>query len=128
MAEDGAGRARVRSLSSAEAMEIHPICNLSVGKYAVDQSGGAITTESWMKHFIAKGLAALEGMLESSTSGRFCHGEVPTMADICLVPQVYNARRWGVDLAAMPRILSIDAAMAELEAVKAAHPDHWGSA
>lgn len=122
--EDPAGRARVRSLSYAVAMEIHPVCNLSVGKYAVDASGGQITTESWMKHFITRGLTALEDMLAQS-KGRFCHGDGLTMADCCLVPQVYNARRWGVDMAALPRIARIDAALQELPAVQAAHPDRW---
>lgn len=126
--DDPAGKARVRALSYAVAMEIHPICNLSVGKYAVEQSAGTITTESWMRHFIAKGLKALEMMLGDVSTGRFSHGDRPTMADLCLVPQVYNARRWGVDLVEMPRITAIDAAMAELEAVKLAHPDRWASA
>lgn len=126
--EDAAGRARVRALSYAVAMEIHPVCNLSVGKYAVEASGGAITTEGWMKHFIAKGLAALERMLEDPASGRFCHGDQLTMADLCLVPQVFNARRWGVDMSALPRITQIDAALADLPTVQAAHPDMWGSA
>ncbi len=125
--EDAVGRARVRALSYAVAMEIHPICNLSVGKFAVAESGGAITTEVWMRHFIGKGLTALEGMLGSPATGRFCHGDQVTMADLCLVPQVYNARRWGVDMGAMPVITRIDAALATLPAVQAAHPDIWQS-
>ncbi len=125
MPADAAGRARVRALSYAVAMEIHPVCNLSVGKYAVDASGGAITTESWMRHFIAKGLAALEQMLDHPATGRFCHGDQVTMADLCLVPQVFNARRWGVDLAPLPRITAIEAALAELPSVQVAHPDQW---
>lgn len=126
--EDPAGKARVRALSYAVAMEIHPVCNLSVGKYAVEGSAGAITMESWMRHFIAKGLSALEEMLDHLSTGRFSHGDRPTMADLCLVPQVYNARRWGVDLVGMPKVAAVDAAMAELEAVKLAHPDRWASA
>lgn len=126
--DDAAGRARVRAISYAVAMEIHPICNLSVGKYAVETSGGAITTEGWMRHFIAKGLSALEAMLASWSAGGFCHGDRLTMADCCLVPQIYNARRWGVDLGAMPTLVRIDAALADLPAVKAAHPDRWGKA
>jgi len=118
---DAAGRARVRALSYAVAMEIHPICNLSVGRHAVEASGGAITTEGWMRHFIARGLAGLEAML--ADGARFCHGGALTMADCCLVPQVYNARRWGVDLGALPRILALEAALADVPAVAAAHPD-----
>ncbi len=120
-----AGRARVRALSYAVAMEIHPVCNLSVGKYAVEASGGSITTQGWMRHFITHGLVALEAMLAASPAGRFCHGDDLTMADCCLVPQVYNARRWEVDLSTLPRITRIDAALQDLPAVRAAHPDRW---
>lgn len=123
--QDAAGRARVRALSYAVAMEIHPICNLSVGRYAVETSGGAIRTEDWMQHFIAQGLNALEAMLAQGPEGRFCHGDGLTMADCCLVPQIYNACRWGVDLSALPRIMAIDTALAEHPAVIAAHPDRW---
>lgn len=122
---DPAGRAQVRALSYAVAMEIHPVCNLSVGKYAVGASGGAITTESWMQHFISRGLMALEEMLAGSPTGRFCHGDGLTMADCCLVPQVYNARRWKVDMSTLPRITRIDATLQDLPAVQAAHPDRW---
>ncbi|HQY43772.1 MAG TPA: maleylacetoacetate isomerase [Paracoccaceae bacterium] len=122
---DPGTRARVRALSYAVAMEIHPVCNLSVGKYAVEASGGQITTESWMRHFISRGLTALEEMLVPPGTGRFCQGDGLTMADCCLVPQIYNARRWGVDLSALPRITQIDAALQDLPAVRAAHPDRW---
>lgn len=123
--QDAAGRARVRALSYAVAMEIHPICNLSVGRYAVEASGGAIRTEGWMQHFIAQGLGALEAMLAQKPEGRFCHGGGLTMADCCLIPQVYNARRWDVDLTRLPRINAIDAALADHPAVSAAHPNRW---
>ena len=123
--EDAAGRARVRALSYAVAMETHPICNSSVAAYAVDASGGAISTEAWMAHFITKGLGALEVMLSAPGTGRFCHGDSVTMADLCLVPQVYNARRWGVDMTAMPVISRIDADLATLPAIATAHPDMW---
>ena len=118
--EDPAARARVRALAHAVAMDIHPVCNLGVARHAVAASGGAITTEGWMRAFIGPRLAALEAML---AGGVRCHGDGVTLADLCLVPQVYNARRWGVDLDPLPKIRRIDAALAALPAFAAAHPD-----
>lgn len=117
---DAPGRARVRALSYAVAMEIHPVCNLRVAKHAAGLGG---TMEGWMRHFIPLGLEGLEGMLAQAPAGRFCHGAGVTMADICLVPQVYNAERWGVDLAPFPRIVAIAAHLATLPAFALAHPD-----
>lgn len=120
---DAAGRARVRALSMAIAMDTQPVCNLRVAKHATAASGGVISTEAWMGHFIAHGLAGFEGLLALGTEGDFCHGERPTMADICLVPQIYNARRWGVDLAPYPRTVAIADRLEVLPAFAAAHPD-----
>ncbi len=113
-------RARIRALSHAIAMEIHPICNLLVAKYAVAESDGGITMESWMRHFITRGLVAFERMLDGSDH---CYGSNVTLADICLVPQLYNAHRWGVDLGSMPRIRRIEAALEKIPAFADAHPD-----
>ncbi|MFV0359743.1 maleylacetoacetate isomerase [Tropicimonas sp.] len=112
--------ARIRALSHAIAMEIHPVCNLLVAKYAVAESGGGITMESWIRHFMARGLVAFERMVGDSD---YCYGSRVTLADICLVPQLYNARRWGVDLEPMPGIRRIEAALEKLPAFAAAHPD-----
>lgn len=120
---DPMGRARVRALSYAVAMEIHPVCNLRVGRFAETASGGAITMQVWQQKFIAEGLAALEAMLDHPATGRFCHGDRVTMADLCLVPQVYNANRWGVDVTSFSQISHIVAELLTIPAIAAAHPD-----
>jgi maleylacetoacetate isomerase len=117
------GRARVRALSYAVAMEIHPVCNLRVGRFAEAASGGAITMEAWQRKFIGEGLAALEAMLHHPATGRFSHGDSITMADLCLVPQVYNANRWGVDVTSLSQINRIVAELRDIPAIAAAHPD-----
>lgn len=120
--KDPVARAQVRALSYAIAMEIAPVCNLSVRRYAAQHSAGAMTTDSWQCHFITLGLAAFETMLQTS-AGKFCHGDEVTMADICLVPQMYNARRAGVMLGAMPLTCEIDARLAGIPAFAHALPE-----
>lgn len=108
--EDPAGRARVRAISHAIAMDIHPVCNLGPVAYVLELTQGDDAVRSaWMKKFIGEGLAAVEKMLDHPATGRFCHGDVPTMADLCLVPQLYNANRWGVDFSGLGRINAIAA-------------------
>jgi maleylacetoacetate isomerase len=119
---DAPGRARVRTLAHAIAMDIHPPCNLRVMRLATGQPGG-LTPEGWMQAIMAPGLAALERMIDSP--GQFCHGDRISMADICLVPQMYNARRWGIDLAPLPTLTRIDTALQAIPAFAAAHPDRW---
>lgn len=116
-----AERARVRALAYAVAMDIHPICNLHVVRHAA--ALGGTTTEDWMRHFISRGFEGLERMLGHGNTGHYSVGDMVTLADICLVPQVYNARRWGVDLAPYPHILSIDGALADVPAFAAACPE-----
>lgn len=116
-------RARVRALSYAIAMEIHPVCNMSVAQFAVANSRGGMELATWMEYFIGKGLAAFEAMLDPA--GEYCMGDSLSMADICLVPQLYNAERWGVPLPEMPRITAIGARLMQLPAFAAAHPDRF---
>ncbi len=117
---DPIGRAKVRAIADSIAMEIHPVCNLGVAKYATTQSEGAITMASWMKHFITPGLLAVENMVDD---GDFCFGDTVTLSDICLVPQLYNAQRWEIDLTEAPKLRRIGASLAEIPAFAAAHPD-----
>ena len=120
---DPLGRHRVRSLSHAIAMDIHPICNSHVAAHVVELTGRDDARPEWMRTFIGKGLRAFEAMLDHPETGAFCHGPSPTMADFCLVPQVYNAERWEVDISDCPRLLEITARCRKLQAFANAHPD-----
>ena len=120
---DPLGRQRVRTLSYAIAMEIHAVCNTGVINHVLEITGGGEEVRvGWMKEFIGEGLAAVEALLDNSATGTFCHGETPTMADFCLVPQVYNAERWGVDIAGLSRVRRIAETCLTLPAFQAAHP------
>lgn len=120
---DPEGRARVRALAYSIAMETSPVCNLSVRTYAEENSAGAFTARGWQEHFIAKGLSGLEKMLDHASTGNFCHGDSITLPDLCLVPQVYNARRIGLDVTSWQRITQIMDRLENIPAVAAAHPD-----
>jgi len=117
-------RAGVQALAHAIAVDVHPVCNLSVAKYATALSGGAEGMPGdWMRNFIRPGLQAFEAMLGEFDQSPYCAGSNPGLADICLMPQIYNARRWEVDLSDMPRILGVEAACTEHPAFAAAHPN-----
>ena len=121
---DPVARARVRALALAIACDIHPLNNLRVLNYLEKTlNQPSASRAAWYHHWIAEGFAALETMLGDPRTGRFCHGDVPTLADICLVPQVYNARRFDCPLDAYPRILRIDAECRALPAFAAAAPE-----
>lgn len=122
--DDPAGRARVRALAYAIAMEIHPICNLSVVAHVLELAdGGEEMRVGWMRRFISRGLTAFEEMLDHPSTGRFCHGDLPGMADICLIPQIYNAERWGADISGLKRIARIRIECDALPSFQRAHPD-----
>lgn len=121
---DAASRAWVRSFSLAIACDIHPINNLGVLQYL--QKEFKVTEEQkvqWIQHWIAKGFCALEKMLEQrEENGNFCHGNSVTMADICLVAQMYNADRYQCDVTPYPRLNKIVAFCQKLPAFQKAYP------
>lgn len=121
---DALGRARVRALAQVVACDIHPLNNTRVLKYLKDELGASEEQKNaWYRRWVADGLAALERMLAASPhTGAFCHGDAPTLADCCLVPQVFNARRFGCALDAMPTIVAIADRCAKLDAFFAAEP------
>lgn len=120
---DPLGRHRVRALSYAIAMDIHPTCNLGVVAHVMQQSSHPDAARAaWMRKFIGEGLTAFERLLDHPATGDFCHGDQPSMADLCLVPQIYNARRWNVDLSASPRTLEIADRAAALKPFANARP------
>ena len=103
------------------ACDIHPLNNLRVLKYLKRDLGlNEQTKDHWYRHWILEGFDALEAM---AGEGRYLGGDAPGIADCCLVPQMYNARRFDVQLEAFPRLVAIDAACMELEPVQKAHPD-----
>ncbi|MDT8893422.1 maleylacetoacetate isomerase [Halomonas sp. I1] len=122
--EHPADRARVRALCQVVACEIHPLDNLRVLKYLVNELGVDDDAKlTWYRHWIHQGFAALEAMLSREAgSGDFCHGDAPTLADVCLVPQVYNAERFECDLSAYPRIRRITGNARALDAFRLAAP------
>jgi maleylacetoacetate isomerase len=122
---DPNARARVRSLSQLIACDIHPLNNLRVLQYLESSLNVAqAARDEWYRHWIAAGFAALEDALgRDEARGRFCFGDEAGMADVCLVPQIYNARRYSVDLTPYPRIVAVDAACGELPAFASAAPE-----
>ena len=116
-------KARVRSLSMLIACEIHPINNLRVLKYL---TGTMKHTEeerdTWYRHWVEDGLGKFEAMLGDGKTGKFCHGDAPTMADACLVPQVANGKRFNCDFSKVPNVMRIFEECNKLEAFKKAAP------
>jgi len=118
--KDRLAKARVRSLSYLIASEIHPLNNLRVLQHlkrALAQNEDQVN--AWYQHWIADGLAKLEAGLGKS---KFCYGEAPSMADCCLVPQIFNAKRYNCDLAPYPNTMRVFDACMKLEAFDRAQP------
>ncbi len=117
-------RAHVLAMALAVACDIHPLNNLRVLKYLSGPLGQPQEArDAWYRHWVAEGLAALEAMAAAGGAGRFLFGDSPTLADLCLVPQMFNARRFEVPLDAFPTLVRADAEASRLEAFAAAHPD-----
>lgn len=121
---DAKGRARVRSLALDVACEIHPIDNLRVLRYLVhDLKVSEDDKNRWYRHWVATGLAAVEQRLAGDAeTGRFCHGDAPTLADCTLVPQIHNAQRMDCPLDRVPTVMRVFEACMALEAFRSSQP------
>lgn len=121
--EDPAGRARVRSMASSIACDVHPLNNISVTNFLQNPLGvSPERVQEWYGHWIDRGFSALELVL-AETAGQFSYGDTPTLADACLVPQVYNALRFEIDTGPYPRIMQVWEYCNTLEPFNRAHPD-----
>ena len=118
-------RARVRALALTVACEIHPLNNLGVLQFLKEPlklDENAIK-QTWYHHWIHRGFSGIEALLQDTRTGTFCHGDNPTIADVCLVPQVYNARRFNCDLTPYPTIVRIEQHCLTLDAFAQAVPE-----
>ncbi|MDO5658633.1 MAG: maleylacetoacetate isomerase [Paracoccus sp. (in: a-proteobacteria)] len=119
---DPVARAQVRALAMAIACEIHPLSNLAT-LARIEGLAGAAARAEWNRNNIARGLETVEAML--THAGAFCHGDAPGLADCALIPQLYNATRWGVGFDHLPRIARVSQSAATHPAFIAAHPDNF---
>ena len=124
--KDPAGRARVRALADIVACDIHPINNLRVLRYLMHELGhDEAAVAAWYNHWIAAGFDALEALLANGApTGAFCHGDMPGLADVTLVPQIVNAERYRLDLAPYPTLTRIYENCMKLEPFITAHPNN----
>jgi maleylacetoacetate isomerase len=126
---DAAGRARVRGIVQSICSEIQPLNNLAVQNYLKNEMGlDKENVADWYTHWISRGFTAIEAWLNGSRTGRFCHGDQPSLADCFLVPQVYNAERFSCDLGSYPRLVQITANCRELSTFQKAAPENQADA
>jgi maleylpyruvate isomerase len=118
-------RAQVRSMALAIACDIHPLNNLRVLNYLKGEFGrDDAAVKKWYRHWIAEGFRGLEALVRrNSIGGKHCFGNAVTLADICLVPQMYNARRFDCDLSAFPTLVKVDEHLAALPPFAKAKPE-----
>ena len=120
---DALGRARVRALALSIACDIHPLNNLRVLRRLEQQfSADQASKDAWYRHWVDTGLRAFERQIEH-TRGQYCYGDTVTLADLTLIPQVYNARRFQCDLSAYPNIVAIEQQCLSLTAFAQATPE-----
>ena len=121
--KDALGRARVRALAQTVACEIHPLNNLRVLKYLVKDLGVSEDAKTtWYRHWVRTGLEAFERQLALLPASAYCFGNTPTLADCCLVPQIFNGQRFNVDFSGLPRTMAAFDACMKLDAFQKAQP------
>ena len=127
---DPEARAQVRAMAHVVASDIHPINNLRVQQYLTKEFGASEDQKTrWIHHWIALGLESLEAMVKQvGSGGKFCIGSAPTLADVCLIPQLYNARRFKLDLTPYPTLVAIDAHCTTLKPFAEAAPEKQADA
>ena len=123
MPSDSEGRARVRALAQSIACEIHPLNNLRVLQYLTHTLAlPEDTKNTWYRHWVRRGLEVFATQLQASPQGRFCHGDMPTLADCLLVPQIFNGRRFEVDFSGLDHTMRVFEACMALPAFQQAQP------
>ncbi len=119
--EDPVARAKVLAAAQTMALDVHPVNNLRVVQHLKKTHGASDdAARDWMLHWMHEGCTAMETLIEPQP---FCFGATPGLADLCLVAQLYNAKRWGLDMTPFPKLSAVDAACLAHPAIAAAHPD-----
>jgi len=125
--QDPVRRARVTATAHAVALDIHPVNNLRVAQHLKrTHNATPDKTKAWMQHWMAQGFATVETMVSPDTA--FAFGDRPDLADLCIVAQIYNAHRWGLDMAPYPNLTRIETACLAHPAIDAARPENQSDA